>query len=288
MEEFTKNISERKLALITVRFHPLDMETYQLFFNTILLPFALSADYYFINIEHKCSLEEHCHIVISYGADETIRDLDKIKQKLKSKKIENFMKTLSNTKLDDKSIDVKPIENTQMDKYRSIGYLLKQGQQYWISNTKEQLILDMVYNAYITLIKEPIHKVDHKIEYKNVNESELLLYYYDHHKKNIDIPLDMLDQHMVANTKLSTWRIGRKRKEEAIEELKLKLNPKILRPKKDVDKIAELENQINDLQYRMSPKKLEEQIQNYQRIISKYREIIIHNLGKEILINLRM
>ena len=79
--------------------------------------------------------------------------------------------------------------------------------------------------------------VEHTLEYKNVNASELLLYLYNHHKIYPDIPIDMLNQHMVAYTKLKTYQLNSKVVEKCLEQLKLVLNPKELNPEKDKDSL---------------------------------------------------
>ena len=182
MEDFIQKIQNLNYAMITINYHPTDMDDYKLFFNTILLPYAMTASIYFITTEYKDTQNEHCHIILSYGENESIRDFDKIKRKLKSKKVTQNLLKLTNTKLEH-AIKVDKVNSTVFDKYKSIGYLLKHGSENLISNVKDQKILDMVYQSYITAMKKPIVQVEHQLQYKTIGKGELLLHMYDEHMK---------------------------------------------------------------------------------------------------------
>jgi len=215
-----ENYEKYNWSLITINFHPTDTDAFEYFLNTTYKPYVKQFPIYINALEYPNTLYQHLHTVI---ARPKTLDNAKLRQKLSGKRFLKDLK-LYNTK-DINALDVKSLD-TFADVCQSIGYCNKQRTTILFHSDIPQTDIDICYKAWLYSSKDVIHKVKHVLEYKNVSKGDLLLYLYDYHIEHPEIPLCMLESHLIANTKLSLAQIPLSILRAVRIELKLKLKLK--------------------------------------------------------------
>lgn len=204
-------------SLITINFHPTDMDGFQYFLETIYKPYIKEFPVYINTIEYPDTPQQHLHTVI---ARDKSKDNAKILQKITGKRFTKDLK-LNNTEKD-KAIQCDAL-STVADIYNSIGYCVKQREKILFHNIPED-DLEMCYKSWLYASKDVICKVDNVLEYKNVSKGDLLMYLYDTAKKYPDIPVSELPAYMVAKLNFSFISV-KSLLNYSLLELRLKLNP---------------------------------------------------------------
>lgn len=228
--DLPQKINELNFSLITINFHPTDMEAFDFFINTIFYPnFVYKSSLYCGTIEFDKTLNRHLHFVIGYTNNE-FKDNDRLKRSLNSVKIKKALK-IKNTEYEGIGIDVKQlnkpdgeIENfiKSVEVMKSIGYCLKENNKNYVTNISQK-DLEASFQAYIFTCKKQVGMLDNNIEYKLLSPGNLLSYMYDSYKKSgMDISdISMLETYMIQHHKLSFIKISEKQKTQALKELEL-------------------------------------------------------------------
>lgn len=228
----SQEINNLNFFLITVNFHPTDMEAFDYFYKTIFLPnFVYKCQLYCGTIEFDNTLNRHLHFVLGCTKD-IFQEADKLRTKLNAEKIKKVLK-IKNTEFEEVGIQVDGLNKPKRNKpdphfiksvevMKSIGYCLKENNQNHLTNLKTD-DLESCYQSYIFSCKKSIGMLDNDLEYKLLTIGSLLSYMYDSYKKSemdiTDIP--MLEAFMIQHHKLSFIKITDKQKTQALKELEL-------------------------------------------------------------------
>lgn len=234
-----QEINKLNFFLITINFHPTDIEAFDFFYKTIFLPnFAFKCQIYCGTIEYDNTLNRHLHFVLGCTKD-IFQEADKLRTKLNGEKIKKILK-IKNTEFEEIGIKVDGLNKPKKDKpnphfiksvevMKSIGYCLKEDNKNYITNLSQE-DLETCYQSYIFSCKKHIGMLDNNLEYKLLSTGNLLSYMYDSYKKSkmdiADIP--MLEAYMIQHHKLSFIKITDKQKTQALKELELHIteNPR--------------------------------------------------------------
>lgn len=229
-----QKINDLNFSLITINFHPTDMEAFDFFVNTIFKPnFVFKCPLYCGTLEYDETLNRHLHFVLGYTKND-IKDNFDLRRQLNGTKIKNILK-IKNTEFDAVGINCKSLnkpseedlkENPNFIKsvevMKSIGYCLKEDNKNYLTNISQE-DLEACYQAYIFSCKKHIGMLENELEYKLLSVGNLLSYMFDSFKKSgmdkTDLPL--LETYMIQHHKLSFLKITDKQKTQALKELEL-------------------------------------------------------------------
>lgn len=229
MNTFIEKHNKHNFCLITINFHPSDMDSFNTFLNSIFLPYVIEAPLYALTTEFNESLSRHLHCVVGYDKN-FARDIDKIKTKLNGKKIKKILSKVYNT--DECGFDIKPLQdNTSSDDedkdtkfghvYTTIGYCIKQGTRYLQTNIKDEKVLEQCRIAYIDKVKKPIVQLENNYEHKQLSKGNILNYIYDASIKHPNIPIVQLENYTIKHMKYSYISISSQQKKQAFKELNI-------------------------------------------------------------------
>lgn len=231
-----QKINELNFSLITINFHPTDMEAFDFFVNTIFKPnFVFKSPLYCGTLEYDKTLNRHLHFVLGYTNND-FKDNTALRVKLNGTKIKNILK-IKNTEFESVGINCKSLnkpseeeakENPNFIKsvevMKSIGYCLKEDNKNYLTNLSQE-DLEASFQAYIFSCKKHIGMLENNLEYKILSVGNLLSYMFDSYKKSgMDISeLPYLETYMIQHHKLSFIKINEKQKTQALKELQLHL-----------------------------------------------------------------
>lgn len=229
MNTFIEKHQKHNFALITINFHPTDMDAFNHFLNSYFLPYIIDAPLYVLTTEYDQTLSRHLHCVIGYDKN-FARDIEKIKVKLNAKKVKKILKNIYNT--DEVAFDVKPLQdNTKtQDKdrdtkfghvYTTIGYTIKQGTNNLQTNIQDQEVLEQCRLSYIDKMKKPIIQLENNYEHKQLSKGNILNYLYDASIKHPEIPIVQLENYTIQHMKYSYISISQYQKTQALKELNI-------------------------------------------------------------------
>lgn len=218
------NLSKLKFAFITINYHPTDIDSFNVFFNSIFLPYIKGAEIYNCSTEFDGTAQRHLHCVLGYTS-KFAPSIDRIRQRLSGKKILAKLDKIYNTK-DENAFKFDYLDNSDtFEIYKTIGYCFKSGAEYIYTNMIKEDV-DATYKAYLYSESKPIAPINHNIEHKQLSKGNLLSYMYDSYVKGdftvSDIPV--LESYMIQHCKLSFVNISQNQKCQALRELNLRLS----------------------------------------------------------------
>lgn len=247
MTNLPQELNKLNFSLITIRFHPTDMESFDFFYKSIFLPnFVFKCPIYCGTIEYDKTLDRHLHFVLGYTRNEWTEN-DKLRTKLNSMKNYKVL-NIKNTEFEGKGINCKTLnkytpdtdENNEEENkknflksvavLKSIGYCLKEDNKNYITNLSDK-DLETAYQSYIFTCKKPIGTLKHIDEHKILSIGNVRSYMYDTFMEdNFDIgDLPLLESYMIQHKNVSFVKISKQQKSQVLKELELKVtNDKML------------------------------------------------------------
>jgi len=229
MNTFIEKHQKHNFALITINFHPTDMDAFNHFLNSYFLPYVIDAPLYVLTTEFNKTLSRHLHCVVGYDKN-FARDINTIQKKLNGKKVKKILKNIYNT--DEVAFDIKPLQdNTKtQDKdrdtkfghvYTTIGYTIKQGTNYLQTNLQDQEVLEQCRLSYIDKMKTPFVQLENNYEHKQLSKGNILNYLYDASIKHPEIPIVQLENYTIQHLRYSYISISSYQKTQALKELNI-------------------------------------------------------------------
>lgn len=218
------NLSKLKFAFITINYHPTDIDSFNVFFNSIFLPYIKGAEIYCCSTEYDGTAQRHLHCVLGYTS-KFAPSVDRIKQRLSGKKILAKLDKIYNTK-DENAFEFEPIaKEDTFEIYKTTGYCMKCSPEHLYTNMLKE-DQDACYKAYLYSESKPIAPINHQIEHKQVSKGNLLSYMYDSYVKGDFTPseIPVLESYMIQHCKLSFVNISQNQKCQALRELSLRLS----------------------------------------------------------------
>lgn len=230
LNESLEKIKDLNFGLITINFHPSDMDQFNNFLTTYFLPYIIEAPLYALTTEFNTSLSRHLHCVVGYDK-KFARDIYTIKNKLNAKKVKLNLIKIYNT--DECAFDVKTIQDDTKDEkvelekrdtkwghiFTSIGYCVKQGTGYLQTNIKDTELLEQSRLSYINKMKKPIVSLDNNYEHKQLSKGNILNHLYDASIKHPEIPIIQLENYTIKHMKYSYANVTQYTKRQVLKEL---------------------------------------------------------------------
>ena len=186
-----------RLCLFTFNPHPSDTKEFVQELQSLLQPLLQKTKQYIFVREKKGKPEEHIHLLFE---SETIKEKDKIKQKIENKNIKQFIKTrlpLSNTDYKH-AFDYLLVPDNKEDRMYYIGYVNKETDCVPSTKGYTQEYITLCVQYYNTVKRNESSKIDNSWKHLKPNE---LHSYIEHYSKELDIRMDspMLIVGMIKN-----------------------------------------------------------------------------------------
>ena len=264
-----------RLCLFTFNPHPSDTKEFVQEMQSLLQSILQKTKQYIFVREKKNKPEEHIHLLFE---SETIKEKDKIKQKIENKNIKSFIKNrVKDSNTDYKhAFDYLLVPDTKEDHMYYVGYVCKE--EDCVPNTKgyTQEYITLCVNYYNTVKRNESKKIDNSWKHLKPNE---LHCYIEHYSNELEIPMDdpTLIVEMIKN-KISFNQITERQMRRSKQELWIAHKDKVNHTSHTVA-CKDLENDVHedDWQYWKSIAiqkteriiELEKKIQEQEKLIKK-------------------
>ena len=175
-----------RYCLFTFNPHPSDTKEFVQEIQSLLVPVMKNIKQFIFVREKKGKPEEHIHLLFT---SDTIKDKDKIKQKIENKGIKSFIKNrIKDSNTDYKhAFDYLLVENTEEKHMYYVGYVCKEEDCKPITDSFSQEYITKCVEYYNTVKRNQSSKIDNSWKHLKPNEIHS---YMEHYSKELNISLD--------------------------------------------------------------------------------------------------
>lgn len=175
-----------RYCLFTFNPHPSDTKEFVQEMQSLLVPVMKNIKQFIFVREKKGKPEEHIHLLFT---SDTIKDKDKIKQKIENKNIKSFIKNrIKDSNTDYKhAFDYLLVENTEEKHMYYVGYVCKEKDCKPITDSFSQEYITQCVEYYNTVKRNESSQIDNSWKHLKPNEIHC---YLEHYSNELKISLD--------------------------------------------------------------------------------------------------